>query len=153
MPTHSSILVWRIPRTEEPGRLQSIGSPRVRHDSGDLTCMHTGIFITRKISHDTNWDICHSRWLLWSHPSDSIFNSIQYSLITSLLILWREKSNLLTGQKSAFPCQIFKYYGIFLCMSTYSHLDKTKGNYDSIKKDFTIRVIYTSMASWKYGPH
>ena len=30
--THSSILVWRIPWTEEPGRLQSVGSQRVRHD-------------------------------------------------------------------------------------------------------------------------
>ena len=28
--THSSILAWRIPRTEEPGRLQSMGSQRVR---------------------------------------------------------------------------------------------------------------------------
>ena len=32
MATHSSILVWRIPRTEEPGRLQSTGLQRVRHD-------------------------------------------------------------------------------------------------------------------------
>ena len=32
MVTHSSILSWRIPRTEEPGGLQSIGSQRVRHD-------------------------------------------------------------------------------------------------------------------------
>ena len=30
--THSSILAWRIPRTEEPGGLQSMGSQRVRHD-------------------------------------------------------------------------------------------------------------------------
>ena len=30
--THSSILAWRIPWTEEPGRLQSIGSHRVGHD-------------------------------------------------------------------------------------------------------------------------
>ena len=29
--THSSILAWRIPWTEESGRLQSIGSLRVRH--------------------------------------------------------------------------------------------------------------------------
>ena len=29
---HSSILFWRIPRTEEPGGLQSIGSQRVRHN-------------------------------------------------------------------------------------------------------------------------
>ena len=32
MATHSSILAWRIPWTEEPGRLQSTGSQRVRHD-------------------------------------------------------------------------------------------------------------------------
>ena len=32
MPTHSSILAWKIPGTEEPGKLQSTGSQRVRHD-------------------------------------------------------------------------------------------------------------------------
>ena len=30
--THSSILAWRIPWTEEPGKLQSMGLQRVRHD-------------------------------------------------------------------------------------------------------------------------
>ena len=32
MATHSSILAWRIPWTEEPDRLQSMGSQRVGHD-------------------------------------------------------------------------------------------------------------------------
>ena len=32
METHSSTLAWKIPRTEDPGRLQSMGSQRVRHD-------------------------------------------------------------------------------------------------------------------------
>ena len=32
MATHSSILAWKIPWTEEPGRLQSKGSQRVGHD-------------------------------------------------------------------------------------------------------------------------
>ena len=32
MATHSSILAWKIPRTEEPGRLQSMGSQRAGHD-------------------------------------------------------------------------------------------------------------------------
>ena len=32
MATHSSILAWKIPWTETPGRLQSMGSQRVRHD-------------------------------------------------------------------------------------------------------------------------
>ena len=38
---HSSILAWRIPRTEEPGGLQSIGSQKVRHDWNDLAYTHT----------------------------------------------------------------------------------------------------------------
>ena len=32
MATHSSSLAWRMPWTEEPGRLQSMGSQRVGHD-------------------------------------------------------------------------------------------------------------------------
>ena len=32
MATHSTILVWRIPWTEKPGRMQSIGSHKVGHD-------------------------------------------------------------------------------------------------------------------------
>ena len=32
MATHSSILVWEVPWTGEPGGLQSMGSQRVRHD-------------------------------------------------------------------------------------------------------------------------
>ena len=32
MATHSSTLAWKIPRTKEPGRLQSMGSQRVGHD-------------------------------------------------------------------------------------------------------------------------
>ena len=32
MATHSSTLAWKIPQTEEPGRLQSMGSQRVGHD-------------------------------------------------------------------------------------------------------------------------
>ena len=32
MATHSSILAWRIPRTEEPGGLQSTGLQKIGHD-------------------------------------------------------------------------------------------------------------------------
>ena len=38
--THSSLLAWRIPWTEKPGGLQSIGSQRVRHDWNDLAHTH-----------------------------------------------------------------------------------------------------------------
>jgi len=38
MATHSSFLAWRIPWTEDPGMLQSIGSKKVKHDWSHLTC-------------------------------------------------------------------------------------------------------------------
>ena len=43
MATHSSILVWRIQWTEEPGGLQSIRWQRVRHDWSDLAHTHVKI--------------------------------------------------------------------------------------------------------------
>ena len=36
MATHSSILAWIIPGTEEPGGLPSIGSHRIGHDCNEL---------------------------------------------------------------------------------------------------------------------
>ena len=39
MATHSNVLAWRIPWTEEPGRLQSVGWQRVGHDWKDWACI------------------------------------------------------------------------------------------------------------------
>ena len=36
MATHSSIFAWKIPKMEEPGRLQSMGSQRIRHETERL---------------------------------------------------------------------------------------------------------------------
>jgi len=36
MATHSSVLAWRIPGTEEPGGLLSMGSHRIGHDCSNL---------------------------------------------------------------------------------------------------------------------
>ena len=58
MATHSSILAWRIPWIEEPGRLQSIGSQRVRHDWSNLAGTHAKptLFASQCIE-------THSRWI------------------------------------------------------------------------------------------
>ena len=40
MASHSSILAWKIPWTEEPGGLQSMGSQRVRHDQSNSAHTH-----------------------------------------------------------------------------------------------------------------
>ena len=55
MATHSSILAWRIPWTEEPGRLQSMGSPRVGHNWA------TNTFIFRAGMTGRNWEV-GGRW-------------------------------------------------------------------------------------------
>ena len=43
MATHSSSLAWKIPWTEEPGRLQSTGFQRVGHDWSHLACHAPGV--------------------------------------------------------------------------------------------------------------
>ena len=56
--TDSSILAWRIPWTEQPGRLQSIRLQRVRHDQSDLACMHAPNTYSNTIhSFHLNWII------------------------------------------------------------------------------------------------
>ena len=48
---HSSVLAWRIPWTEEPEWLQSIGLQRVEHDRSDLARMH-----------DKGWYLESEKW-------------------------------------------------------------------------------------------
>ena len=48
MASHSSTLAWTIPWTEEPGRLQSMGSLRVRHDSATSLSLFTVMHWRRK---------------------------------------------------------------------------------------------------------
>ena len=48
MATHSSTLAWKIPWMEEPGGLQSMGSPRVGHDWATLLSLFTFMHWRRK---------------------------------------------------------------------------------------------------------
>ena len=48
MATHSSVLAWKIPWTEEPGRLQSMGSGRVGHDWATSLSLFTFMRCRRK---------------------------------------------------------------------------------------------------------
>ena len=47
MATHCNILAWRIPWTEAPGRLQSIGLYGVGHECSNLAYMHTAQHLIR----------------------------------------------------------------------------------------------------------
>ena len=60
MATHSSVLVWRIPGTGEPGGLLSVGSHRVGHDWSDLAAASLGGFpcgLAGKESICNVWDL------------------------------------------------------------------------------------------------
>ena len=68
MATHSSILAWRIPRREEPGRVQSVGSQKIQTRLSDYTATKTHIPapVWGKILFSfymDSLDICGSGWL------------------------------------------------------------------------------------------
>ena len=61
MAPHSSTLAWKIPWTEEPGRLQSLGSRRVGHKLSDFTFTFHFHALEKEMA-------THSSVLAWSIP-------------------------------------------------------------------------------------
>ena len=53
MATHSSVLAWKIPWTEDPGRLQSMGSLRVGHDWATSLSLFTFMHWRRMAAHSS----------------------------------------------------------------------------------------------------
>ena len=88
MATHSSILAWKIPWTEEPGRLQSMGLQRVGHDwaiSLSLSHMHKNIGKTKqnvKIHLSCSFSNFKLHSLL-NFPKNFIVNTI-------IFIIWKQ---------------------------------------------------------------
>ena len=83
MATHSSVLVWRIPGTGEPGGLPSVGSHRVGHDWCDLAAAAAGILDLASLHF--RWDI--PRFL----PTKVVYNVSFHKCIHSsnyLLHVW-----------------------------------------------------------------
>ena len=89
MATHSGTLAWRIPWTEDPGGLPSMGSRRVGHDWSDLAAAALYWFC-----HTLTW-ICHGRTrvphpepLKSLHPYDGLWGPSPLPLtLTSLALI------------------------------------------------------------------
>ena len=101
MATHSSILAWRIPRTEEPGGLQSVGSQRVGHGWSDwhnhgwgmtlpLSCfdiLDNRLIRFSHLKHKGRQDFCfpvsrgHWHWLKFSGYFYVLFQSVTINFI------------------------------------------------------------------------
>ena len=92
MATHSCIFAWRIPWTEEPGRLQSIGLQRVRHDWRDLAHMHTGIEISEiKITLRETGCVCVC---VWNRQVNAKF----LCSVINVIIVRRPENSEITGR-------------------------------------------------------
>ena len=61
MATHSSILAWKIPWTEEPGRLQSMGWQRVGHNWATFTFLPRGMWDLNSLTRDWTHTPCSGR--------------------------------------------------------------------------------------------
>ena len=94
MATHSSTLAWKIPWTEEPGRLQSMGLQRVRHDWSDLAAAAARhVVIVQSLSRVwlfvTQWTaVCQASLSFTISQSLLKFMSIELVILTNQLILY-----------------------------------------------------------------
>ena len=90
MATHSSTLAWKIPWMEEPGRLQSMGSQRVRHDfTFTFTLPYPWRYLPKsKFQHMSSpWDISsHELELRW------LFFLLNKRYLISKYKTWEEKT-------------------------------------------------------------
>ena len=106
MKTYSSVLAWRIPWTEEPGRLQSMGSQRVWHDWSDWAqAQHRPI---ESVVLSNHLILCLPLLLL-----SSIFPSIRvFSNELALPIRWPTIRS--SASASVFPMSIYSWFPLGL---------------------------------------
>ena len=74
MATHSSILAWRIPWTEEPGGLLSMGLQEVGHDWSDAAAAAAAALMSLAVNRsDNTWADIATRKLIWQSTTTSIY--------------------------------------------------------------------------------
>ena len=87
-PTHSSILAWRIPRTEEFGRLQSTGLQRIGHDRAtEHVCIHK---ITLQMVLDLWWS---NLWFFSLYDGVKMINTQQKLYVKLWMLIFSQVSN------------------------------------------------------------
>ena len=87
MATHSSILAWEIPWTEEPGRLQSMGSQEVRHDL--VTKPHQQQILAEIQRSPTRFNISRIKtyiWFQWRKSSKPIGPVLPRKCVSIIII-------------------------------------------------------------------
>ena len=123
MATHSGILAWRIPWTEEPGGLQSIGLQSVRIDWATKSTHGTHWFVEDGFSRDLRWGVEGSLGMIPAHyiycHFVSIFITSALPQITSYQIPEVEDIcfRVLDWNQLQPTCTFFLFY--FICLFIY----------------------------------
>ena len=125
MAPHSSTLAWKIPWTEEPGRLQSMGLLRVGHDWATslslFTFMHwrrkwqpTPVFLPGESQRRGSlvgcrlWVAQSRTWLKWLSSSSNPVPSFPYLTLCFLLIIWTLSWDSAVRLKVLVPVQLLR---------------------------------------------
>ena len=102
MATHSSVLAWRIPGTEEPGGLLSMGLHRVGHDWRDLAAAAATEVIIYSLSHvrlfGTPWTGAHQAPWSMGFPRQEHWNGFPFPTLGDLPPGIKPESPALTGR-------------------------------------------------------
>ena len=118
--THSSILAWRMPQTEEPGELQSMGSQRVRHDWGSHTHTHIlNLYIVKREQLPTPvfWS-GEFHGLCTAHGVAKSWTWLTFTYIKHILIKSKEKiSFLIMGFYQFFTPPLIPIVSLFIRLS------------------------------------
>ena len=137
MATHSRILAWRVPWTEEPDGLQSMGSQRVGHDWTDWADIaHTKLYM------------CKRRPFTWLEKGDSLHMHTQRHILTTLCWVgnrsWESQPGLIILLSEALEGERIRRY-IATCSSRGRISWRRKG--DFLKKWRNLRSGLSR--SWK----
>ena len=104
MATHSSILALKIPWMEESGRLQSIGSQKVRHDSATSLTHSLTLEWHMYLFEGLTYEIFETY-----DKSDTKYSILcNYFIITMELMIYRQKSTLFLHHLKVFRALIYK---------------------------------------------
>ena len=92
MAIHSSILAWKISRTEEPGRLQSMGSQRVGHDWVTSLFFSFPIYIMNGLLYSHEEACCQRILTWWSKQSQDVtwkdHKTVWFQMLIVVIAVW-----------------------------------------------------------------
>ena len=143
MASHFSILAWRFPRTEEPGRLQSIGSHRVRPGLSQTglqhTCMLTSVFLS-SLQSFSEVQLFVTPWTAACQASQSITNS--WSLLKLMSI-----ESVMPSNHLILCCPLLLPPSIFPSIRVFSNESVFKSGGQSIGVSASASVLPVNIQS------